>query len=344
MRFYRTIKTPYAKLHLPQGKGKKNSQKAPRMKTEIPLCLALFFCGTALLSSCECSPFNPSSPTDSPATFIQQWQDDAFFEYWYTGQAELNSYALEINRYGEKRKGQALMIFVTEDMDPLRQVKLENNQESENGKINVLKRNTIWRFVTGIYDYSMMSSIFTPVSVEKREPALKLTMSSQDWCGQSFLQFNREKKGYRKKQFSYFGDIGDEEELLQEKNLLLEDDLFNLLRFGPKALPEGEYQFIPGTFFLRLSHEKIRPRAARLKYISGEANPQCVLEYLHLPRTLSIDFEANFPYHILGWTEQNDREVLVRAELIKSAKRPYWKQNKNGFERLRDSLGLSFFN
>ena len=313
------------------------------MKTKIPLCLALLISGIVGLPSCESSTFNPFTTTKPPATLIQQTQDDAFRQYWYAGQAELNSYQLEIKRYGEKRQGQALMIFVTEDFDPLRQVKIESAQETENGKISVLKRNTIWRFVTGIYDYSLMNSVFTPVSTEKQEPALKLTLSTQDWCGQSFLQFNREEKGYREKRFSYFGDVGDREKLLQEKNLLLEDDLFNLLRMGPNVLPEGEYNFIPGSFFLRLSHEKESPRAARLKYLSGEANPKCVLEYLHLPRTLTIDFEANFPYRILGWTEENDKETLVKASLIKSARRPYWKQNKNEFQKLRDSLKLNFF-
>ncbi len=309
------------------------------MKTKTPLYLLLFL-SSATLPACEYSPFGKKKAPQN-SVFVKTGQDHAFADYWYTGRAEINTYQIEISRYGETRKGKEVLIFVTEDFDPERQVKLESAEE-ESPKVNVLKRNSIRRFVTGIYDYSMMSSIFTPVSFEQRSPSLKLNMSAQDWCGHSFLQVNRHKDQYRFKQFSYFGNIGDVEKKLPG-DILLEDEVFNLLRLGPDVLPEGEYDLLPGAFYLRLSHEKPAPRAARIHYQSGEANPRCVIEYLHLNRTLFIEFEAEFPHRILGWTEKDDRQLLLKAELMTTMQSPYWEQNKNGFEHLRDSLGLTPF-
>ena len=38
-----------------------------------------------------------------------------FSSYWYDGKAELTSYSLVQNRYGELHKGHAVMVYVSED-------------------------------------------------------------------------------------------------------------------------------------------------------------------------------------------------------------------------------------
>ena len=40
--------------------------------------------------------------------------ESKFNDYWYRGEAELNSYTLEQARYGEIHKGEAVLVFVTE--------------------------------------------------------------------------------------------------------------------------------------------------------------------------------------------------------------------------------------
>jgi alkaline phosphatase len=47
----------------------------------------------------------------------------------------------------------------------------------------VLKLNMTREFVTGVYPYNTMLSVFTPVEVEARSP--KLTASVTEWCGQT---------------------------------------------------------------------------------------------------------------------------------------------------------------
>lgn len=313
------------------------------MKAKTTLAYSLCLLGFQVMLSCEHSPFGKPHHAPPLTLFAQLNPNDDFAQYWFSGKAELNTYKLEISRYGEKRRGKAVLIFVTEDFDPVRQVKIEAEEESpEIEKVNVLKCNNIWRFTTGIYDYSLMCSTFSPTNTEQHAPALKLSMSAQDWCGQSFLQINREKSKYLIKQFSYFNNIGDQTKTLPGSTLL-EDEIFNLLRLGPKTLLEGEYDLLPAAFYLQLTLKKPMPHAARIYYRSGEANPQCVVEYLHLKRTLIIEFEASFPYRILGWTEEDDQKQLVKAELLQSIQAPYWQQNKNEFEYLRDSLSLNRF-
>ena len=48
-----------------------------------------------------------------------------FKDYWYAGKAEITSYKLEQARYGEIRNGKAVLIYVTEDFLPNKQVKAE---------------------------------------------------------------------------------------------------------------------------------------------------------------------------------------------------------------------------
>ena len=62
----------------------------------------------------------------------------AFKDYWYAGKAEITSYKLEQARYGQIRNGKAVLIYVTEDFLPNKQVKA-NNQNPNN--MSVLKLN-----------------------------------------------------------------------------------------------------------------------------------------------------------------------------------------------------------
>jgi hypothetical protein len=73
--------------------------------------------------------------------------------------------------------------------------------------------------------------------------------------------------------------------------------------------------------------------------------------YQDFDRILEITFEAEFPFAILGWTEENESgfgsgaKVLttkaVRTHSIKSA---YWSKHDNADENLRKQLGLDMSN
>src|SRR5690606_22696899 len=180
-------------------------------------------------------------------------RDEVDFEqcgtYWFQGKAEISSFDLTQYRYGQAREGEAVLIFVTEDFSQKKQVKLDDPEAAGNGAVKVLKLNKTKDFVTGIYPYHMMLSVFTPVF--DPESALKLTASSQEWCGQSFTQLNKDAKQYKGQAFSYFETEGEQ---TIAPNRLPEDVVWNLLRNRPSQIPLGKVDFIPGLLNQRLTH------------------------------------------------------------------------------------------
>jgi hypothetical protein len=292
-----------------------------------------------LLTSCRKPNVDKASENPAKASLVSK-EANVFNNYWYSGKAELTGYQLEQKRYGEIRNGHAIMVFVTEPFSVTKQVKLDSpNQTEEADNVSVLKLNALRKFTTGVYDYSMMSSVFTPVSLDKSPNTLKVTCSAQDWCGHSFTQLNYRESGYQLQEFSYFESEGD-----RDKNLgdaLLEDEIFTRLRINPSSLPTESVELIPSLFFSRTAHVKLKPKKARISFKSEkEASTQCIIEYLHLDRTVKIDFGSEFPHEILSWEEIDNGKTTVRATKAKSIRSPYWERNATKYEFLRDSLGI----
>ena len=276
------------------------------------------------------------------STGNKTYAQDSFKDYWYTGKAELNAYNLTQSRYGEPREGKAVLIFVTEDFSKRKQVKLDDQSGDASGKVSVLKLNFTKNFITGIYPYSMMASVFTPVDREEHPNTFKAVMSAQEWCGQVFTQLNLRGDEYQVNSFSYFEQEGDAK--LSLKKTLLEDEIWNIIRLDPTALPTGSFELIPGLFFTRLSHMNLKTERAKGSLSQSGQSLLYTLSVSGQSRTLTIEFEKQFPHKILGWTEQfMEREVLqeTKASLDKTLITDYWAKNKNQFQYLRDSLNLS---
>lgn len=268
-----------------------------------------------------------------------------FKTYWYAGNAEVNAYNLVQSRYGEEREGKAMMIFVTEDFSVNKQVKLDDPDNAGSDKTRVLKLNMTKNFVTGIYPYSLMLSAFTPVDINDVPHTLKLTMSAQEWCGQVYSQINLKHKNYVITGHSYFEKEGDEN--LNLKVTWLEDELWNRIRLDPQSLPVGEVEIIPGLFFSRLSHIGLNSEKAICSKEEKAEKVIYVITYPSHKRSLSIEFEKEFPHRINGWIEkyeQNGNTFTTTATLDKQLITDYWTKNKNEFLYLRDSLGLSHQN
>ncbi len=299
--------------------------------TAIYCCLSLVF----LISCGEKSVKDSSNSTIS----------GEFKEYWYAGKAEVGSYNLSQSRYGEDRVGKAMMIFVTEDFSNSKQVKLDDPDKAGPDKVSVLKLNMTKNFVTGIYPYSMMLSAFTPVERNRNPHTLKLSMSSQEWCGQAYSQLNLRHKNYVISNHSYFENEADEE--LNLKVSWLEDELWNRIRLDPKSLPVGEVDIIPGLFFSRLNHVGLDREKATCTLEEAADVITYLISYPTHQRSLAIAFEKTFPHRIRGWTEkqeQNGKTQITTATLDKLLITDYWTKNKNEFLYLRDSLGLSHQN
>jgi hypothetical protein len=274
---------------------------------------------------------------DGPFLF----EDDLFKAYWYSGKAEVNSYELDQARYGENHKGHAVLIFVTEDISKSKQVKLDYPDKSED-KLSVLKLNYVKNFTTGIYPYSMMQSVYTPVQRNEHNHTVKLSMSSQEWCGHVYAQLNLRGSVYEGVGHSYFEQEADSKFTLPV--ILLEDELFNLIRLGPSHLPLGEQHLIPGVFESRIKHETLKPQKANLTLRKEDAQFIYYISYPEAGRNLTIYFNTDFPHQINSWeenmTDSYGKIQTTKAKLKKELYIDYWAKNKSEFLYLRDSLGL----
>jgi len=269
--------------------------------------------------------------------------DPNFNAYWYQGKAELTSYQLQQARYGEIREGQAVLIFVTEDFSRSKQVKLDDPVAAGSDVVKVMKLNMTKKFETGLYPYSMMSSVFTPVN---GDASLKVTTSSQEWCGHTFTQFNKINRGYKVTAHSYFESEGEQQMSLA--NALLEDEVWARIRIAPEQLPLGTIDIIPGTMTQRLRHTGFVVEKAQAS-MKDEADGVSVyrLDYPKQDRTLSIQFTKTFPHEILGWEETytdgwgaGAKKLTTKATRNRSLFTDYWTKNHNSDAHLKEELGL----
>lgn len=274
-----------------------------------------------------------------------QEQYSTFEDYWYQGKAEITSFTLQQAHYGEIHQGNAVMIFVTEDLSEHKQVKLDD-PESADDAVPVLKLNASREFTTGIYTYEMMTSVFTPVDREQHPYSLKVTNSSQEWCGQSFTQINKTDQGYDYRLFSYFESEGDQKHQL--KRHWLEDEFWTMIRISPDKLPTGEQQVIPGTIYQRLSHAKVKAYTAEITQDTSHATVvDYIIDYPELERKLEIRYEKKFPYKIQSWIEtrksdkgKDGEELITRAIRDKTLMTDYWNKNNVKDASYRSKLNL----
>ncbi len=261
-----------------------------------------------------------------------------FNDYWYAGAAELNSYDLKQSRYGELREGEVVLVFVTEPFSLSKQVKLDNGAAAGADNVPVMKLNQIRKFNTGIYDYSVMTSTFTPVDTKKYPNTLKLNTSMQEWCGHTFTQLNLQDNSYKFREFSYFESEGD-----TEKNIpvaMLEEELMTRIRINKGQLPLGEIDLIFSTLYSRLSHKKLQVAKANISKKETDTTYVYSIEYLKYNRKLTIEVQSAFPHKILSWTEDNGDGLVTTAALKKSLNEPYWNKKSLADEALREKLQL----
>ena len=268
--------------------------------------------------------------------------ENDFGSYWYQGKAELSRYDLHQVRYGQIHNGDAVLIFVTEDFLPEKQVKYEYGPAPDN-LAKVLKLNFTRKFYTGIYPYSMMSSVFTPLNESR---TFKVTTTVQEWCGHTFLQLNARKDKYHGRLYSYFQGEGDSE--FELDNVILEDEVWTKLRLNPGNLPIGEIKIIPGTQYQRLLHiEPAVHQAVTTMNSMKNGHSEYRIEYSSLKRSLIIRFDSEFPHQISEWEEIHEpvlgqgNMMITRATRTNSILLDYWNKNRIEDKVLLDQLGLN---
>ncbi|WP_339863965.1 hypothetical protein [uncultured Algoriphagus sp.] len=289
----------------------------------------LFILGLALLLFSSCN-----------STGRKAIDEEQFASHWYQGKAEINVFDLTQMRYGEERDGNAVMIFVTEDFSKRKQVKVDDPSAAGKGAIKVMKLNMTRDFVTGVYPYQTMLSVFTPVYDDLNSP--KITASVTEWCGQSFAQLNWKNNKYNINLFSYFESEGDQELSI---SAMAEDEIFNLIRLNPDLVPTGHRKLIPSLIFNRFTHIPLDAESAVIsKRKTGENQAEVEVIYEEIGRRLVINYVDTFPYEIMSWKEtytKKDGTEEVTTAVRKSVQMlDYWRKNGLQDESLRKGLGL----
>jgi len=284
--------------------------------------------------------------------------DPPFGAYWHDGKAELDGYRYSVARYGRARRGQAVLVYVTEPFSRSMRVKVDNASRNPKDTFDVLKLNLVRDFQTGIYDYNTMTSLF--VKSEDFDP-VKVSFVSTEWCGNVYEELLVNPALVSQKLSSYFeGESGTREER-RPKGGILEEELFTLLRglHGPYMTP-GESRtvpFLPSSFRRRLTHEPLKWTRARIDRVAWTstvtvpAGTFTVIRYSiqveNGPRGL-FHVDSAYPHRIVRWEwpgAESDsswgRDGNDSGQLTGSARLKYWELHKPGDERWLARLGLT---
>ena len=262
----------------------------------------------------------------------------AFWQTWGDGLAELSGYRATVMRYGAPREAEIVLVYVTEPLD--RDTLIKDDAAGARG-VPVMKLNYSERFQTGIYPYSLLTSVFAPVDayLPTRFAPVKITLSAQEWCGHVFHGVWPDALGYESQLISYFASEGERTEHVDAPaDTLYEDALFIQLREldGPFA-NGGAWRglLVPRLWSTRRAHVPLRPVQADIAraHLTPEVD-RFTLTYEGVTRT--FDVEQRGARRILAWTASDGE----RATLLRTERLPYWQLNGPGDEQHRESLGL----
>ncbi|MEQ9424823.1 MAG: hypothetical protein RJQ09_10420 [Cyclobacteriaceae bacterium] len=305
------------------------------MKLEVKSFLQVLIIGLLLITSCQ--------ESNQPSRELNLSEE--FSDYWFAGKAELTSYKLQQARYGEVHDGEAVLIFVTEDFSNSKHVKLDRPNEAGTDLVKVMKLNFTKKFNTGIYPYSMMSSIFTPLNAVPGE-TLKVTTSSQEWCGHTFSQLNNVGGQLNLQTRSYFESEGDYNKSIEVG--LMEDEIWNMIRLGPGKLPTGEITIMPSMMYLRLGHREAKMEPATGSLVEKGDSAIYNLNFKDFERKVEFIFSPSFPYQIISWSEEytsgygdNAQTLKTTATLNIRIMTDYWTKNSVADSVWRKKLNIN---
>jgi hypothetical protein len=271
-----------------------------------------------------------------------------FWAHWGDGKAELNGYRLTQPRYGVKREGSAVLVYVTEDFSDSLRVKADPGKHPKTDVYPVLKLNEVRHFQTGIYDYNVMTSTFARVAAGW--PIAKVSFSSQEWCGHVWHQIVPRAGNVSGLFHSYFdGEADGKDDLPWPADGVLEDAIPILVRgWNGVLLKAGESRtvpLLPSLLWSRLQHRPLAWGRATISR-SAAAAPVTVPAGTFKAFTWTVAIEGGSkttyaieeapPYRLLRRSSDTGEEMA----LLGSSRLAYWKLNGPEGEKSLRELGL----
>lgn len=265
-----------------------------------------------------------------------------FWDHWGDGKAEIATYTGQVDRYGEKRSAEVTLIYVTEPHDPDRWVKTSGSSDAKSQ--NVMKLNRVLKFQTGIYPYSVMTSVFSPVKKWDRprfQPA-KVTLTAQEWCGHVFHGLWPGVDEYLSIIHSYFGSEGDDRKMVDtDTTPLFEDGLWIQLRELDGQFNDGKDwsgRLVPALWQTRKGHSPPMPVDASIERTKTKFQGQSVTRFTlnYGEQTVIFDVAREYPHHIVHYKRNGGTELRLK----KVERLAYWKMNASKDADQREKLGL----
>jgi len=280
--------------------------------------------------------------------------DRAFWKHWGDGLGELSAYELTQPRYGDPRRGTAVTIFVTEPFSNTARVKADPGKHPPSDEFPVMKLNLVEDFQTGVYDYNLMTSTFVALAPANGRPAgspVKISFSSQEWCGHTYSQLLFDPTSIGRSLHSYFDGEADQAATLDYPPAgLAEDALWHWARgLAQPVLQSGESRKVPLLLSLqasRLQHRPLgwtpgtltrSPQTTRIKVPAGQFEVETLSVQTEAGDSWTFLVEKEMPRRIISWQTSAGQ----RAELLGSSRLKYWEMNKPGGESALKKLGLS---
>ena len=302
------------------------------------LCLLLFGCNnTPQLATTTPNP-NATVVTNAASASIPEYSyrnlPDGWNDYWYAGLAEINTYDIIQNRYGQERTGEMVHIFVTEPFEPTVQIKADRPADDN---LTVLKLNATRSFYTGIYPYNLMTSTFSDVQLDK--PVVKTTSSVTEWCGQTFAQLNNRGDLFDLRFSSYFQSEGDTRTKIDASSV--ENAVYNEIRMSNAEQLVDVETMLPSFEYLQMFHKEMKGYAVDITLNNGPEYNKLSLNYPSLNRDVQITFTSDFPHRVSRIVERVNGSVQLQAQVKASERLPYWNLNKPEDASYRETLMLN---
>jgi hypothetical protein len=243
---------------------------------------------------------------------------------WNDGAAEISVYDATDVKYGIPRSSRAVLIVVAEDLDRDRLVKADR-PAGEPRTLRVLKLNHVRAVPTGVYTYQQMLSFFA--GADSLDP-VKLTMTSHEWCGNSFVEWRRDRGELEIR--SYFETPADAVVALAADGAVFYDALPLQLRALDFARTRSGRLRVIDTVF---SSRPLPPvtEEASVAVSRGAADPPVYRVVVRRgERADTFEFETAFPHRLIRWNRSDGGSM--RRTLTRRLR--YWEENAPGDERL----------
>ena len=244
-----------------------------------------------------------SKPKVETVVPINQETNKTFTNYWKNGKIETTKYELKEDSISV---GEGSLTFSIQYVEGI------NKTDS----IQVLQSDFTGKIHKENYDYSAMTSTYLPLNLTLRPHAMKVINSVQEPEGNSFLALSQIPKSYEIESKNTFKEKTKKHFIVERKNL--EDELWAKIRMNPNDLPTGDIEIIPSFAYwqsVRKSPNIYEAKAELKDYIgtefTGNKLQLYTLDYPNLKRNLSIVFESDFPFEIVGWKRVSDGKVAI---------------------------------